>query len=83
MIASRPWLGITKPEWLIKSDTPQLGSSEGYRKGYKGGRQAHHAMTRMRGLLPSEREIAQPQVRRGEKDGHRSYDGAFPDELPE
>jgi hypothetical protein len=22
MIASRPWLGITKPEWLIKSDTP-------------------------------------------------------------
>jgi hypothetical protein len=23
MIASRPWLGITKPEWLIKSDTPQ------------------------------------------------------------
>jgi hypothetical protein len=23
MIASRPWPGITKPEWLIKSDTPQ------------------------------------------------------------
>jgi hypothetical protein len=23
MIASHPWLGITKPEWLIKSDTPQ------------------------------------------------------------
>jgi hypothetical protein len=23
MIASRPWLGIRKPEWLIKSDTPQ------------------------------------------------------------
>jgi hypothetical protein len=22
MIASRPWLGITKPEWLINSDTP-------------------------------------------------------------
>jgi hypothetical protein len=22
MIASHPWLGITKPEWLIKSDTP-------------------------------------------------------------
>jgi len=26
MIASRPWLGITKPEWLIKSDTPQLAA---------------------------------------------------------
>jgi hypothetical protein len=25
MIASHPWLGITKPEWLIKSATPQYG----------------------------------------------------------
>jgi hypothetical protein len=23
MTASRPWLGISKPNWLIKSDTPQ------------------------------------------------------------
>ena len=24
MTASRPWLGITTPSWLIKSDTPQV-----------------------------------------------------------
>jgi hypothetical protein len=29
MIASRPWLGISRPEWLIKSDTPQYGGERG------------------------------------------------------
>jgi hypothetical protein len=58
---------------------PWLESFEACRRGIR----AHHAMTRMRGLSPSEREIAQPQVGRGEKDGHRSYDGAFLGEFPE
>ena len=31
MTASRPWLGISTPSWLIKSDTPHLRSSPGTR----------------------------------------------------
>ena len=28
MTASRPWLGISTPPWLIKSDTPQSPTAE-------------------------------------------------------
>jgi hypothetical protein len=26
MITTRPWLGISSPDWFIYSDTPQLSS---------------------------------------------------------
>ena len=39
--------------------------------------------TGCRGLSPGEHKIAQPEVRRREKDRHASHDGALPGELPE